>query len=120
KTSERNGAVIGVRLVASGDGLMLITSQGQIIRIGADSVSLIGRNTQGVRLMTLGKAETLVGVARLSEVEDDEGDGEEAVEAQASLLDAAPADAASDDAASLDAAVALDESEALAGDDDEA
>jgi DNA gyrase subunit A len=67
KTSERNGEVVNLRPVAEDDHLMLITSGGKIIRIAVDSVSLLGRNTMGVRLVRLGDEERVVAVERLAE-----------------------------------------------------
>jgi DNA gyrase subunit A len=60
KTSDRNGRVAGLVQVKDGDELMLLTSGGVLIRIPAKDVSVIGRNTQGVRLITLDKAEEKV------------------------------------------------------------
>jgi len=60
KTSDRNGRVAGLVQVRDGDELMLLTSGGVLIRIPARDVSVIGRNTQGVRLITLDKAEEKV------------------------------------------------------------
>jgi len=49
------------------DQLMIITGQGKIIRLRVMDISVIGRNTQGVKLMGLGEGEKVVGVARLME-----------------------------------------------------
>jgi len=67
KTGERNGQVVNVRPVADDDHLMLITSGGKIIRMAVDSISVMGRNTMGVRLVRLGDEERVVAVERLAE-----------------------------------------------------
>ncbi len=64
KTTERNGAVVGVLPVTDEDDLMIITDGGKIIRLRVKDLSIIGRNTQGVRLINLDEQEKLVGVAR--------------------------------------------------------
>jgi DNA gyrase subunit A len=69
KRTDRNGAVINLRPVANDDHLMLITDKGKIIRIAVDSISLLGRNTMGVRLIRLAKGERVVGVERLADKE---------------------------------------------------
>jgi DNA gyrase subunit A len=65
--SDRNGPVVGVKLVADGDELMLITDKGQTIRTRIDEIRETGRNAQGVKLMTLGEGERIVAVERLAE-----------------------------------------------------
>ena len=74
QVSERNGALVGAVQVFDGDELMLISDQGTLVRIPADQVSLVGRNTQGVRLIALRDDERLVRIARIveSEVNGDE------------------------------------------------
>jgi DNA gyrase subunit A len=63
QTEGRNGPVIESIAVNNGSGLMLITSGGKIIRTGAAAVSVIGRNTRGVKLIDLDEAEKVVAVA---------------------------------------------------------
>ncbi len=65
--SERNGPVVGVKLVKDDDEVMLITDRGQTIRTRVDEIRETGRNAQGVRLMTLGDGERIVAVERLAE-----------------------------------------------------
>ena len=77
KTTERNGPLISARLVHQGDGLVLITDEGQIIRTKVDGISIIGRNTQGVRLMSLDEHESIVAVARV--ISEDEEEDEESL-----------------------------------------
>ncbi len=77
KTTDRNGPVAASRLVDEADQLIIITDRGQIIRIGVDGISTLGRNTQGVRLISLAKNERVVGVARYAVPDDEEEDGDE-------------------------------------------
>lgn len=86
KTNDRNGPVVGVRLVELTDEVMLMSDKGQIIRMHIEGISLYGRNTQGVRLMTVDADERLVSMARVvredeeeAEVEEVEAGAEEAV-----------------------------------------
>ncbi|HEX9023746.1 MAG TPA: DNA gyrase C-terminal beta-propeller domain-containing protein, partial [Geobacteraceae bacterium] len=74
KTTERNGCVVDIKQVTDDYDLMLITDQGKIIRMPVAGVSVIGRNTQGVRLMVTEENERIVAVARLAEKEDAEPD----------------------------------------------
>jgi DNA gyrase subunit A len=67
KTSSRNGPVVGVAQVVGEDQLMLITNGGKVLRCAANGISVMGRNTQGVRIMELNADETLVSIARLAE-----------------------------------------------------
>jgi DNA gyrase subunit A len=68
--SERNGPVVGVKLVKDGDEVMLITDRGQTIRTRVDEIRETGRNAQGVKLMTLDDGERIVAVERLAETGD--------------------------------------------------
>jgi len=73
KTTERNGPVVAVATVGEAEEVMLITNQGMLIRMPAKGISVIGRNTQGVRLITLeSKEEQVVAVARVAESSPDE------------------------------------------------
>jgi DNA gyrase subunit A len=72
KTTERNGFVVAVKEVVDGDELMIITRRGQLIRMPVRGISVIGRNTQGVRLVDLEPAgegellpDTVAGVTRV-------------------------------------------------------
>ena len=69
KVSERNGPVVGVIQIFSGDEIILISDQGTLVRIRGEEVSTQGRNTQGVRLINLGGDEKLVGLARVEEAD---------------------------------------------------
>ena len=76
KANERNGKVVGILLVEEDDGLMLVTDIGKIIRISVSGVSVISRNTQGVKLIELDSTESVVSVERLAEAEEEEPDSE--------------------------------------------
>ena len=69
KTTERNGNVVGSLLVEEDDDLMLMTNIGKIIRMSIKGISVISRNTQGVKLMGMDAEEKVVGAARLAEKE---------------------------------------------------
>ena len=71
KTTERNGRVVGILLVDEDDDLMLMTNTGKIIRMPIKGISVISRNTQGVRLMGTEMEEVVVGAARLGEKEEE-------------------------------------------------
>lgn len=66
-TSSRNGNMVGAVQVFEGDELMLISNQGTLVRTRADEVSVLGRNTQGVRVIRTKEGERLVGVQRIDE-----------------------------------------------------
>jgi DNA gyrase subunit A len=72
KTTDKTGPVVGVRMVTDDDDIMLVTDGGKVIRTPVRGISVIGRNTQGVRLIELTEGEKVVGVARLAEKEEEE------------------------------------------------
>ncbi len=72
KVTDKTGTVVGVRMVKDDDDLMLITDGGKVIRTPLKGISVIGRNTQGVRLIELSEGEKVVGVATLAEYVPDE------------------------------------------------
>ncbi len=74
KTSDRNGDLVGAVQVFDGDQLMLISDQGTLVRTRTDEVSVLSRNTQGVRVIKLKPGEHLVGVERVAEPEADDED----------------------------------------------
>ncbi len=76
KTGGRNGQVVDVKLVDNESDLMFITDRGKVLRTRVSALSIIGRNTMGVRLMVLEAEERIVAVAKLAEKEDDEGSPE--------------------------------------------
>ncbi|MEY4580505.1 MAG: gyrase subunit, partial [Pseudomonadota bacterium] len=73
-TSERNGEVVNLCLVTPTEQFMCITNGGQVIRTEVSQVREVGRNTQGVRVMTLDESERVVDVAKLAERDDDARD----------------------------------------------
>ncbi|PIE61674.1 MAG: DNA gyrase subunit A [Desulfobacterales bacterium] len=79
KTSARNGKMMGMALVGDNDELMMVTDTGKLIRTAIDGISVMSRNTQGVKLINLSKGETLIGIARLPEEEGGEDDAHEMV-----------------------------------------
>ncbi|KPL02926.1 MAG: DNA gyrase subunit A [Planctomycetes bacterium SM23_65] len=74
KTSRRNGRVVAVRDVHETDDLMMVTASGKIVRTAVASISVIGRSTQGVRLIRLGREDRLVSVASVVKEESVEGE----------------------------------------------
>jgi DNA gyrase subunit A len=74
QVSERNGQVIGAVPADDTDEVMLISSGGVLVRTRVKEISIMGRNTQGVRLISLAEEESLVGIERIVE---DKGDGED-------------------------------------------
>ena len=88
KVSDKTGEVIGARQVVPNDGLMLITQEGMIIRINVAGIRIVGRSTQGVKLMDLEGKDRLVAIAKVAREEEEElaivpdgGDGGDGVEA---------------------------------------
>ena len=71
QTNDRNGGLVGAAWVADDDGIMLISNGGNLVRIAAHDVSIMGRNTQGVRLIRLNPEEKLVEVERIASLDDD-------------------------------------------------
>jgi DNA gyrase subunit A len=67
KTSERNGPAVCAYQVTEQEQLMIITEKGKIIRLRVADITMMGRNTQGVKLINLGEEGKVVGVARLME-----------------------------------------------------
>jgi DNA gyrase subunit A len=72
QTTERNGRCVGALQVADDDEIMLISSNGTLVRTAVDDISVVGRNTQGVRLIRLESGQRLVGLARIEAIEDEE------------------------------------------------
>jgi DNA gyrase subunit A len=94
KTTERNGTVVAAAAVTDAEEVMLITNRGMLIRMPAKGISVIGRNTQGVRLISLeSKEEQVSGMARVAETtaEAEAAGVREAPEGQAPV-ESAPAD----------------------------
>ncbi len=72
KTTEKTGRVVGVQQVTEDDQLMLVSTIGKIIRLRVKDIRVIGRNTQGVRLIEVENGERVVSLARLAEKEEEE------------------------------------------------
>jgi len=72
-----NGATVGAVQVTPGQELMLISSTGTLVRTPVDEVSIVGRNTQGVRLIRLAEGERLTGIEQIDESLDGAPEGEE-------------------------------------------
>jgi len=103
KVSERNGLVVGACQVADTNEIMIISDKGTLVRTRVDEVSVVGRNTQGVRLIRTIEGESVVGLAKIEEIEVDDElmEGEEGVtvdgEAETVAVEDAPASEAGTD-----------------------
>jgi len=69
QTTDRNGATVAALQVHGGHELMLISSSGTLVRTPVADISVVGRNTQGVRLIRLGEGERLTGIERVEGLE---------------------------------------------------
>jgi DNA gyrase subunit A len=100
QASERNGPLVGATQLFAGDEIMLISDQGTMVRTRGDEVSVVGRNTQGVRIIRLKDSENLVRLARIAEPEEEEFVAEDAADNNTALDDntaeGSPDDNASD------------------------
>lgn len=65
KTTKRNGPVIGIVPVTDDDELLMMTSRGKIQRVAAKEINIIGRNTQGVRIMNVDEGDTLTAIVKV-------------------------------------------------------
>ena len=97
QTTYRNGATVAALQVQPGDELMLISSTGTLVRTPVADISVVGRNTQGVRLIRLGEAERLTGVERVAGLE--AGDDTSAIDSEGN--DENPDSAASGDGGAI-------------------
>jgi DNA gyrase subunit A len=77
KCSQRNGPLVGIRNVREDEELMVVTRHGLIIRISVETISIQGRNTQGVRIINLGEEDSVAGVAQIAANGEDEEEAEE-------------------------------------------
>ncbi|MDH3719479.1 MAG: DNA gyrase subunit A, partial [Planctomycetota bacterium] len=75
KTTKRNGPVVGIARVTDEDEVIMMTRRGKLQRIAASDISVIGRNTQGVRIMALDDDDNLVAVVRVPRDENSNGNG---------------------------------------------
>jgi DNA gyrase subunit A len=71
QTTERNGVMVAALQVNSDHELMMISSTGTLVRTPVSEISIVGRNTQGVRLIRLGEGERLTGIERIETLSDD-------------------------------------------------
>ncbi len=83
KRTEKTGDVVALKEVIPGDELMVITRHGVIIRLPVDDIRVIGRNTQGVRIINLAEGDQVMDVARVVEEEGEEGAEAEAAGSEA-------------------------------------
>lgn len=74
-TNERNGPVVGALSVTDTDGIVMMSQQGQALRIRMQDVRVMGRSTQGVRLANLRDEDTLVAIQKLNGVDQENGNG---------------------------------------------
>jgi DNA gyrase subunit A len=65
RTSKRNGKVISIARVTDGDEIFMMTAKGKIQRIKAADINIIGRNTQGVRIMNVDEGDSLIAIVRV-------------------------------------------------------
>jgi DNA gyrase subunit A len=107
RTTERNGKVVGIRVVGEDDHLILITDRGKLIRVTVKGVPVVGRATQGVRIMRVDDGEKVSSVERLAEPDDE------------SIEEAAPIEPAEVEAAAAEAEVAEPEADEAEGDEGE-
>ena len=96
QTTERNGQLVGAVQVFDGEEIMLISDQGTMVRTRVDEVSVLSRNTQGVRLIKLKESERMQGLERIEESADENAKRElaraEAAEGEEALDDSAATD----------------------------
>jgi len=90
KATERNGKVVGLRIVTDEDDLMLITTGGKLIRMPIDGIPTIGRNTQGVRLIRLDDGEMVVAMERVAEPREEGAEREVSPEVAAARAEQEP------------------------------
>ncbi|MDX1594839.1 MAG: DNA gyrase subunit A [Gammaproteobacteria bacterium] len=83
RTSERNGAVVGAVQVDEGDEVMLISNVGTLVRTPVQDISVTGRNTQGVTLISIGEEQRLVGVEKIVQLNGEADETETADEPDA-------------------------------------
>src|SRR5690606_4900513 len=96
-TSERNGPMVKLRLVRPGDQIMVVTSNGQIIRTHVDPVREAGRNTQGVIIIRVAEGETVVDVEPVEALDEEELENDEGIVVSDEPLEEHPEEPAEDD-----------------------
>ena len=80
QVSARNGKVVGAIQVADDDEIMLVSKAGTLVRTKVDGISVVGRNTQGVTLISIDKKDQLVAIDRVISGDDEDEEGADAVE----------------------------------------
>lgn len=83
--TEKTGELIAIQNVTDEDGLMIINKSGVAIRMGMDELRIMGRNTQGVRVINLKKGDEIAAIAKVEMDKEVEGDEEELEEGEASV-----------------------------------
>ena len=84
QTSDRNGDAVGAILVQEGNEAMLITNGGTLVRTRVSEVSVIGRNTQGVKIIGVSAGEKLISVEKVAESDDEEAGDNELIDIESS------------------------------------
>lgn len=97
KTSERNGNVVSSVAVTSDQEVVLITNKGTLVRTRVAEISVVGRNTQGVKLINVGKGEKVVGIAVVDVQEEAAFEVDEALQDAAEFDTSAPIQAGAQD-----------------------
>ena len=99
RTSDRNGQVIGIARVNDDDEIFMMTGKGKLQRIKAADINVIGRNTQGVRIMNVDEGDSLIAVVRVpaEEVSEDEEISGEGTQAEGENAVSAASDQTADD-----------------------
>jgi DNA gyrase subunit A len=92
RTSERNGPVIGVLSVRDGDDIMLITAQGMVNRTHVNEIRIVGRNTQGVRIMGLNEGDKIASIAKVAKEDAEAPVAEQPAASETSPSGEAPAE----------------------------
>jgi DNA gyrase subunit A len=72
RTTERNGSVVGIISVRGDDDIMLITAQGMVNRTHVNEIRIVGRNTQGVRVMDLREGDKIASLAKVAKEDEAE------------------------------------------------
>ena len=101
KTTEKSGKLVGARAVNESDELLLITTEGVMIRTGCAEISILGRNTTGVKIMDLREGETVAGLTKvkMDSVEEAEDEPEKVTEGISDGIAGEAAEESSDETA---------------------
>ena len=90
KITDKTGLIAGCRIVTDDDDVLMITSDGVIIRTGVDEISMFGRVTQGVRVMKLADDISVVSIAKAAKEEEEEEDSSEEASQEVTAIETAP------------------------------